>query len=110
MCPNFSKFLHFFGDLVLQILSVHHIVDMDLLRLRSLRPSQALWAHNLWRMFCAGFRHSACFHARVVLDSVAFRLVVLVKVDDALCVLGVDIVLSRLQCVFWCRGRKKSER
>ena len=44
-------------------------------------------------MCCAGFRHSAGFHARVVLDGVAFRLVVLGEVDDALAVLGVDRVV-----------------
>ena len=42
----------------------------------------------MWRMCCAGFRH-----ARVVLDGVAFRLVVLGEVDDALGVLGVDRVV-----------------
>ena len=81
------------GDLLLQILSVHHIIDMDLLSWRTLRPSQAPWAHNLWRMCCAGFRHSAGFHDRVVLDSDAFRLVVLGEVDDAPGALGVDRVV-----------------
>ena len=47
----------------------------------------------LWRTFCAGFRHSAGFHARVVLDSVAFRLGVLGEVDDVQGILGVDRVL-----------------
>ena len=28
-------------------------------KLRFLRQSQALWAHNLWELWCAGFRHSA---------------------------------------------------
>ena len=41
---------------------------------RSLRPSQALWAPDLWRMYSAGFHHSAGFHARVVLDGAACRL------------------------------------
>ena len=36
---------------------VHHITDI-----------------NLWRMFCTGFRHSAVFHARVVLDGATCRL------------------------------------
>ena len=44
-------------------------------------------------MCCAGFRHSADFHARVVLDSVAFRLGEPGEVDDALRVLGVDRVV-----------------
>ena len=44
-------------------------------------------------MFCAGFRHSAGFHARVVLDGAACRLGGLGKVDDVLGVLGVDRVV-----------------
>ena len=77
---------------------------MDRLFRRSLKQSQALWAHNLWELCCAGFRHSASFHARVILD-----MALLVdwekvgEVDDAL------IVLSRLCCVFWCRGRVNEE-
>ena len=63
------------GELLLQILSVHHFIDVDLQdNLRSLRQSQALWAHNLWELSCAGFRHSAGFHARVTLDGAACRL------------------------------------
>ena len=58
-------------------------------------------------MFCAGFRHSAGFHARVVLESDDFRPGVLGEVDDALGVLGVDrvvpIVLRVL--VSWLTGR-----
>ena len=50
-------------------------------------------AHNLWSMCCAGFRQSAGFHAIVVLDSDAFRLGFLGKVDDVLGVLGVDRVV-----------------
>ena len=62
-------------------------------KLRSSRQSQALWAHNLSELSCAGFRHSAGFHTRVILDSVAFRLDVLGEADDALGVLGVDRVV-----------------
>ena len=29
---------------------------------------------RVWRMCCAGFRHTVGFHARVVLDGVASRL------------------------------------
>ena len=37
-----------------------------------------------WRCLCAGFRHSAGFHARVVLlDSDVFRPGLLGEVDDA---------------------------
>ena len=54
---------------------------------------------QVWRMCCAGFRHSADFHDRVVLDGVAFRLVVLGEVDDALYVLGVDRVVPIVVCV-----------
>ena len=78
-------------DLLLQILSVHRIIGRCLTQ-NFQKLSQALWAHNLWRMFCAGFRHSAGFHD-MVLDGVAFRLVVLEGVDDALGVLGVDHVV-----------------
>ena len=43
---------------MLQILHVHHIIDMDLqIKLRFLRRSQLLWAH------------SAVLHARMILDS-----------------------------------------
>ena len=83
---------------------MHHIIDMDRLFRRSLRQSQALWAHNLWRMFCSGFRHSAGFHVRVVLDGVACRLGDPGEVDDVLGVLGVDRVVRVM-----CRGRRKSE-
>ena len=40
-----------------------------------------------------GFRHSVGFHARVVLDSDAFRLVVFGEVNNALGVLGLDRVV-----------------
>ena len=78
---------------------MHQQTAMDLLSSRSLRQSQspwsqALWAHNLWRSLCAGFRHSAGFHARVVLlDSDVFRPGLLGEVDDALGVLRVDRVV-----------------
>ena len=73
---------------------MHHITDIDLLSSRSLRQSKALEAHDLWRMFCAGFRHSAGFHARVVLDGDTCRLKKLGDVlDDVLGVLGVDRVV-----------------
>ena len=54
---------------------------------------------RLWRMFCAGFRHSAGFHARVVLDGAACRLGGLGEVDDVLGVLGEDRVDSIVVCV-----------
>ena len=66
---------------------MNQMTDMDLLSSRSLRQSHALWAHNLWRMFCAVFRHSAGFHARVVLDGAACRLGGLGEVNDVLRVL-----------------------
>ena len=47
----------------------------------------------MWRMLCTGFRHSACFHARVILDSAACRLGDPVEVHDVLGVLGVDRVV-----------------
>ena len=54
---------------------------------------------NMWRMFCAGFRHSAGFHARVVLDGVAFRLGEHGDVHDVLSVLGDDRVVPIVLCV-----------
>ena len=85
---------------------MHHITAMDLLSSRSLRRSQARWlqarwsqafgAHNLWRRSCEVLRHSAVFHARVVLESDAFRPGVLGEVDDALGVFGVDRVVPNV--------------
>ena len=36
----------------------------------------------LWELLCAGFRHCASLHARVVLDGVAYRLSDLGDVQD----------------------------
>ena len=60
----------------------------------------------VWRRFCAGFRHSAGFHARVVLlDSDAFRPGLLGEVDDALGVLGADRVVAIVVSVLvWSKG------
>ena len=44
-------------------------------------------------MCCASFRHSVGFHARVVLDSVAFRLGQLGGADDVQGIIGVDRVV-----------------
>ena len=67
------------------------MIDMDLQdNLRSSRQSQDLWAHNLWELSCAGFRHSAGFHARVILDGAACRLGEHGDVHDVLGVLGDD--------------------
>ena len=46
----------------------------------------------LWELSCAGFRHSAGFHARVVLDGGACRLGEPGEVHDVLVVLGDDRV------------------
>ena len=46
----------------------------------------------LWELSCGGFRHSAGFHARVVLDGAACRLKELGDVHDVLDVLGVVLV------------------
>ena len=43
-------------------------------KLRFLRRSQVLWAHNLWELLCADVRHSAGLHARVILDGATCRL------------------------------------
>ena len=58
-------------------------------KLRSLRQSQAPWDHKLWELWCAGFRHSASLHARVILDDATCRLRELGDVRDVLSVLGV---------------------
>ena len=90
--------------------SVHRIIDMDLQdNLRSLRQSQALWAHNLWELSCAGFRHSAGFHARVILDGAACRLGELGDVRDFLDVLGVDHFVSIVLRVLVIEGRVNEE-
>ena len=44
-------------------------------------------------MSCAGFRHSAGFHARVILDGAACRLGDPGEVHDVLDVLGADRVV-----------------
>ena len=49
---------------------------------------------KVWELWCAGFRHSACFHARVILDGAACRLGELGDVHDVLGVLGVDSACS----------------
>ena len=61
--------------------------------LQFLRESQALWAYNLWELWCAGFCHSAGLHARVILDGAACRLRELGDVRDVLGVLGVAHVV-----------------
>ena len=49
---------------------------------------------HLWELSCAGFRHSAGFHVRVILDGTACPLGEPGEVDDdVLCVLGVDRVV-----------------
>ena len=43
----------------------------------------------LWELLCAGFRHSASLHARVILDGATCRLSELGDVLDVLSVLAV---------------------
>ena len=47
----------------------------------------------LWQLSCAGFRHSAGLHARMILDGAACRLGERGDVHDVLGVLGVDRVV-----------------
>ena len=68
-------------------------------KLRFLRQSQVLWAHSLWEFWCAGFRHSADLHARLILDGAACRLRELGDVRDVLGVLGVALVVPIVQRV-----------
>ena len=65
-------------------------------KLRSLRQSQVLWAHNLWELWYAGFRHSAGLHATVILDGATCRLRELGDVRDVWSVLGVAFVVPIL--------------
>ena len=72
--------------------------------LRSLRQSQSLRAQNLWELSCAGFRHSAGFHVRVILDGAACRLRELGDVRDVLGVRGLDHVVPivlRIVVLWW---------
>ena len=48
----------------------------------------------VWELSCAGFRHSAGFHARVILDGAACQLGELGDVRDVLGVLRVDHVVA----------------
>ena len=62
-------------------------------------------------MFCAGFRHPAGFHGRVVLDGVAFQLGQLEDDHDVEGVLGVDRVVPIVVRVLvsWQKGRVNEE-
>ena len=71
------------------IFLVPYIIDKDLQnKLRFLRRSQVLWTHNLWELLCAGIRHSAGLHARVILDGATCGLSELGDVRDVLSVLS----------------------
>ena len=60
------------------------------LPLSCMRRSQVLWAQNLWELLCAGFRHSASLHARVILDDATCRLTDFGDVRDVQSVLAVE--------------------
>ena len=93
-----------------QNLPVHHVIDMDLQnKLWSLTRSQVLWAHNLWELLCAGFRHSAGLHARVILDDATCRLSELGDVRDVLCVVVVwwDRKVKKRKCS-WRKARERT--
>ena len=65
----------------------------------------------MWELSCAGFRHSAGFHARVILDGAACRLGEPGDVHDVLGVLGADRVVPivlRVLCVV-VEGRMNEE-
>ena len=59
--------------------------------IHQLPKSTSLWI--LWELSCAGFRHSAGFHARVILDGAACRLRELGDVRGVLDVLGVALIV-----------------
>ena len=54
---------------------------------------------KLWELWCAGFRHSAGLHARVILDGATCPLRELGDVRDVLGVLGVALVVPIVLCV-----------
>ena len=74
--------------------------------LRSLRQSQAPWAHNLWELWCAGFRHSAGLHARVILDGATCRLR---ELGDVRNVLSVLTDCAACSCVIGGRVNEEDE-
>ena len=47
----------------------------------------------MWELWCAGFRHSASLHGRVILGGATCRLRELGDVRDVLGVLGVALVV-----------------
>ena len=47
----------------------------------------------MWVLWCAGFRHYASLHARVILDGATSRVKELGDVRDVLGVLGVALVV-----------------
>ena len=49
--------------------------------------------NRLWELWCAGFRHSASLHARVILDGATCRLRELGDVRDVRSALGVVLVV-----------------
>ena len=60
---------------------------------RSNDEQQAQTLGLVWELWCAGFRHSADLHARLILDGAACRLRELGDVRDVLGVLGVALVV-----------------
>ena len=70
-------------------------------------PCSVNTVYDLWELSCAGFRHSAGFHTRVILDWAACRLRELGDVHDVLGVLGVDPVVQIVLRVHvqWWEGR-----
>ena len=67
------------------------------------------FSSNLLELWCAGFRHSAGLHARVILDGATCRLRELGDVRDVLSVLGVlkDRQVKKKKCS-WRNARERT--
>ena len=129
--PTHSVFLLYIDGHPCLVLRLCFIVESFYLQVRNAFPhisSRALPCHRtkkilfLWELLCAGFRHSAGFHARVILVGAACRLGAWRCAWWAGCSWRESLemrmmnwvflevtVLHRLCCVFLCRGRRKSD-
>ena len=98
--PIFSKFLHFFGDRSSVIFLSKSFLIIKLIWISRIifdpRDSRKLFGLTTCGSCLAGFRHSAGFHARVILDGAACRLGEPGDVHDVLGVRVVPIVLRVL--------------
>ena len=66
---------------------------MQIVSRKDLNSAELETVRILWRMLCAGFRHSSGFHTTVILGGAACRLRELGDVHNVLGVLGVGRVV-----------------